>query len=358
MKAYLRSFVTAFSLLTLASAVFVALIDPYDYWNSPRVGQLNKFKPDARRHYEIIKQRQYDRIRPSTIVAGNSRVEVGFDPASQAWPAPMKPVYNFGFPGQGLPNVVEAVLLAADRHKPERIYLGLDVFDFLIKEEAWHDPATKLAIRRTPQSLMETAADLGRINLSLDAFVDSWATIIEQRKTHPVHTTPSGFNPLFEYQDAVATEGHAILFEQSNIESAKRHKSRGKAVRWPMPGRNPNFDALDLIAKETRDRGIELVLFTYPYHREPLRVADEAGLSPAIADWRRLLAQWSVNSDIPIWDFNRLNSVTTEPVPARGDTHTHMRWYWEGEHFKPRLGNYMIQIMTGQRQPDDFGNRL
>lgn len=356
MHSYLRTLAGALLVLLFMILGFTWLIDPYDYWGTRKLDGLNRYKPEFGLHFQLVKPRQYERVRPATVVAGNSRVLVGFDPESTAWPAAARPVYNFGMQGVGLDGVVDAVLAAAEWHPPERIYLGVDFVDFLITEQQWraHEPRRRPSDKRLADRLKE----LAQVSLSLDALLDSGKTILEQHVAHPEHTTPQGFNGLFHYVDVVATEGHATLFAQSNAENAKRFAARGKRVRWPGPSGSPQFEALDRIAAAARARGIDLVLFTYPYHAEVMRIAAEAGLRPAFEDWRLLLASWSARTGVPIWDFTRRNAVTSEPVPPDGDRRTQMRWYWEGGHFKPALGDRLIEVMVGKRAPGPLGAQL
>ncbi len=43
-------------------------------------------------------------------------------------------------------------------------------------------------------------------------------------------------------------------------------------------------------------------------------------------------------------------------MPAAGDTHTEMRWYWEPGHFQSTLGDKIIDRVTGRDA--SFGREL
>lgn len=62
----------------------------------------------------------------------------------------------------------------------------------------------------------------------------------------------------------------------------------------------------------------------------------------------------------PLWDFSGFNSLTTEEVPALGDTETRMKWYWESSHYKKELGDLVLDRVLdysspNRKVPADFG---
>ncbi len=88
MRAYFRTFLLSFLAALAAVAGLTRLIDPYGYWGGPEIAGLNSFKPASGKHLKAVKLRQVARVRPATLLVGNSRVAVGMDPEDPAWPAP------------------------------------------------------------------------------------------------------------------------------------------------------------------------------------------------------------------------------------------------------------------------------
>lgn len=347
MKRFLIIAAAAFALLLTGVGLFARVVDPYDYWGSPAIDGLNRYRPASVKHLPAVKQRQYERLRPTTVVAGNSRVDVGIDPASPAWPAAMQPVYNFGLPGTDTPGVVSNLIDAAKVHRPKAIFLAVDFVDFRIAERDWRtfeSSNTRSSSRGVVGILRQSTETV----LSLDALFDSLLAVAEQRSPYPAHITPAGYNGLGEYNQIVAAEGHAALFEQRNRENIRRYIQGPKAVAWPDRGGSAQWAALEDLARYCRENGIRLVLFTYPYHADLLLAFDRTGLWPAFGDWQRRLAALGAREGVPVWTFTRLDSATTEAVPAPGDTKTKLGWYWEGGHFKAALGERMVRAMLGQ----------
>jgi hypothetical protein len=297
-----------------------------------------------------VKLRQVERVQPRTLLVGNSRIGVGFDPASGLWPAAARPVYNLGLAGVSPSETVDAAIAAMDRSRPRALIFAADFVDFRLSQSQW----------RTANAPPGPAADKGlqeriEILLSLDAVEDSVAALAEQHKPNPAHLTPQGFDALAEYNDLVAAEGHAVLFEQRHRNNVARYLSGPKQVAWPGPGGSESWRALERLADACRARGVALTVVTYPYHVDLLLAFERSGLWPAFEDWHRRLAAFGEAERIPLWDFTRISAQTIEKVPAAGDTRP-MHWYWEAGHFKASLGALAVaDLVTGRER---VGRRL
>jgi hypothetical protein len=340
MQRYLFIFGMTVLVALAATAGLAWLVNPYAYWDTPVIDGINRFHPASGKHLRAVKLRQYERLQPTTLVAGNSRVDVGIDPASKAWPAVMRPVYNLGLPGTATDAVIDAAIAAVRIHPPQSIWLGVEFADF---------PQERPDARPDLTQPLEQLSLAARILLSLDALEDSLSALAEQHKSFPATITPAGYNGLGEYNAIVAAEGHAALFAQRAAEGMKTYRERGPAL-VRIGAQHPSFRSLDRLAKEARQRRIPLAVFTYPYHVNLLLAFRRAGLWPAYESWIRGLADFSERTGVPVYVFTVLNDMTTEPVPRLGDRKTHMRWYWEAGHFKSALGDKMIaSIFSGGR---------
>jgi hypothetical protein len=341
MSFYLTRFAFWSALLAAAVIGLARLVDPYGYWGGPLIDSINRAKPFAMQHMLPVKHAQYVRVSPRTVLIGNSRVQVGIDPQARIWPAPMRPVYNFGMPGAGFDDSVEAAIAAAAAHRPDTIFAAVEFLDFRVTQGDWHTqrPVPQPIAYRTP------FGDLVTMHLSLDALTDSLSALIEQHKTYPATTTAQGFNGLGEYHEIVAAEGHAALFSQRNRENIGRFLTQPKRLSWPERGSNPRWAALERLAAYCKDKRIRLILFTYPYHTDLLMSFDRAGLLPDLIRWRRDLAAFGARTGVPVYDEIGVTPQTSEAVPVKGDTKTQMHWYWEAGHFKASAGDAMVADM-------------
>lgn len=348
------AFLRLTGLTVLATLGLVAglnvVVDPYDLWGSPKITGLNVMKPALHTHLTDAKRRQYARLAPRSVLAGNSRVEVGIDPQSAVWSPRELPAYNFGLPGVRIDGVVQALAAVGADHPPARVYLGVDFIDFSVDQATW-TAFRPQPLRRDDGALERQFKRVTTATLSLDALVDSVHTLVEQRARNPETTRVDGFTPLDNYNDLVADEGHAAIFAQRSLENARAALKRPKAVAWPTPGNSLPWRLLGDYVQAARGQGIEVVLFTYPYHAELLETFRQTGQWPAFEDWMRRLTALAADHQVPLWNFVGFNAWTTEAVPPPGDHRTRMRWYWEAGHFKAALGDEMIRRMHGDTDP-------
>lgn len=345
MTRFLRQAALAFVVLLAAAAALTVVIDPYDYWGTPRIAGLNARRPAGNTHLIAVKARQYARVRPRTVVGGNSRVEVGFDPASPAWPSDARPVYNYGLAGMSFAELARQLERAVAVHRPDTILVGVDMIDFRTGERewrAWKPPPPP------PEPRLAARADMiAQVSVSLSAVGDSISAIAAQRARHATDLTFQGWEAPGGYEDTVANEGQAALFAQRNRENYLNYRTGPKAVRWPGPGGSAAWAALDRLAAVAAARHIRLIVFTYPYNADILAGFAHEGLLPAFLDLRRALAAFGAARGVAVWDFTRVSAVTTETPPPPGDRRTHMAWYWEAGHFKAALGARMTAAMLG-----------
>lgn len=73
-------------------------VDPYGlYWPYSE----GDWKPNGAAQGELVKPYLVLKHSPRTLILGNSRAEVGFDPEDAAWSESAQPVYNLALPGTG-----------------------------------------------------------------------------------------------------------------------------------------------------------------------------------------------------------------------------------------------------------------
>jgi len=123
-------------LLSTAAAVvagcgmFNALVDPYGLFRWVEQPGFNAIKPRATQTSTAFKFRVIDVTMPQTLLLGNSRVEMGWDP--ELLPkARFGRVANVALPGQGLGSMVELADHAWARSAPSTLVVGVEFFDCL-----------------------------------------------------------------------------------------------------------------------------------------------------------------------------------------------------------------------------------
>lgn len=115
------------TVLGIFCAVFVIagaawLVDPIELWEAPMIRGFNHIKPKQAVNLDVFKPFQVRRHRPEIVYIGTSRVYVGFRPEENA--------YNMGGSSLTLPDMRAYLRFIYSQHVPERVFLGLDLFQF------------------------------------------------------------------------------------------------------------------------------------------------------------------------------------------------------------------------------------
>lgn len=350
-------------LVTCALAAALNLfVDPYGLFGSPRIRGINDPKPAASDRIRYVKAYYADRARWRTVLAGNSRVEVGLDPTSPCWSAAEQPVLNLGIPGLGVGDQIAFIEHAEATSEVGRVFLGVDLVDFLVNAStpvdysAW--PGRPLErpfnLRRwmdgtsNPHYGMDRARDWLTGLFSLDTTADSLVTLARQPVNGLATVRADGFNPARDYLPMILHEGQAVLFRQKNAEVVGMLSPAGLDVYQGDRPWSWTFETLDRFLDRARNRGVEVVLFINPYHSEYLAAIGITNKWAALERWKRTLVSIASRHGIQLWDFNVFDQRTNELPPPPGDHSTILRWFWEPAHYRSEYGELMLAQMLGR----------
>lgn len=364
MARYLRLWGLAVLALLLGAMSFNYWVDPYGLYR-PR--QAGDWKPHAATQGELVKPYLVLRHLPRTLILGNSRAEVGFDPADVAWPDAYRPVFNLALPGTGTRvarRLFEHVLAG---HPPAALVLGVDFMDFLVSPDAQGgDPqmTRRLLVapggqpnpRRWLQMLHDGASTLA----SLDALIHSLDTLRLQARTGVADLTADGFNPMRDYEEIARREGYFALFRQRDVENIRAYRKRPKNLYSLGSRSSPPFEDVSAILDAARAHRIPVQVVIYPYHAHLLEILRITGFWDLFEEWKRELVRRIDQGDpqgAVLWDFSGYHRYALEAVPAAHDRSTAVHWYWEAGHFKKELGHLILERILGGKD-EDFGVRL
>ncbi|MBL8447301.1 MAG: hypothetical protein JNJ44_07790 [Zoogloeaceae bacterium] len=332
------------------------LIDPLGVFGTPRVHGFNALKPHLDHHYELARWEAARRRCSLVGIFGNSRAEIGFDPAEDAFTTRKLTAFNHAIPGSNITVAARQFgWLSRVGCAPKRVVLGLEFFDFLGSPAAEPtDPSTFPTPGKDWRFMREVV-------FSLTGLLDSFSTIAIQSARYPATITEAGFNPLFNYRQEVENSGHYVLFRQRAVENVKAWQIRASRPRL-IAGRL-SLDQTDLenFLRQATAAGSEVDLVIYPYHAEIRLVMERLNLSHQFAEWKRGIVATAArfsgqDSSMRVWDFSALQPETLEPIPPPGDRTSHLKWYWEGGHFKKALGAKVLDRLLGAS--GNFGQQL
>lgn len=345
-----------------ASVALVLVVDPYRLYGGAGRPGFNAVKPQPVRYQKQIKVLHASRLGADTFIVGNSRAEIGFDPAYPGLAANGARPYNLALAGTRLQVAREQLeeLAAAGRH-PKRLLVGAEFLDFPL------DPAAP----QSPPPLPERGrvAELTwRFNtlFSIDSVWDAARTVRLQSSPFPSSMTELGFNPLLEYKQLARDEGYYALFSQRAQDYRKRFERSPRALVSHASGTSREFEQLEaVVAFGIRSKApVDIVI--YPYHAQIMALYEEAGMLPLFDEWKNRLAALTGElraahpaARIRLWDFSGYSPYHCERIPARGDRKSETRWYWEAGHFKAAFGNRILaRILDEPRHDPQLGMEL
>jgi hypothetical protein len=350
------------------TAAFNYLVDPYGLFDTKRIEGFNATKPAAGTHVRLSKPYQVINFSPKAIIAGNSRPEMGLNPANACWPKELHPVFNLGLRGADIYMQARMLQHAIAKNDVRLVLWGLDFLDFLSMQSntgnSWHWPPQ----RKTYEDRLKVNADGSDYRgysvkklqdhlytlFSLDTVIDSLKTLLTQGNPHSATVRRDGFDPALNYINIIEWEGQNVLFKQKNHEVSTRLSRPGLKLLQGEGRRSIAFESVRRLLQFAQKHGVIVVLFINPYHVDYLASLDQAGLWPEFELWKSHLTILADEFSVKLWDFSGINSFSTEQVPAPGDKTTILKWFWEPAHYRREYGDLMLSRML--QRPCDAGN--
>ena len=364
MATYLRIWLFAVLILLIGAMTLNYWVDPYGLYRPYSDGD---WKPHGASQGELVKPYLVLKHSPRTLILGNSRAEVGFNPEDAAWPESAQPIYNLALPGTGTRvarRLFEHVLAA---HSPQTIILGVDFMDFLVSPDvSKREPEIIHRLLITPEGQVNNGRWFqmvldGTVTLaSLDAVMHSIDTLRVHGKPEVTHLTAAGFNPMRDYSRIARNDGYFNLFRQRDIENMRAYQKRPKNLFSRGTHTSPAFEDVTAILDVARAHGIQVKVVIYPYHAHLLEILRITNCWDLFEDWKRELAHRVAThsrDQATLWDFSGYHHFARETVPPAGDKQTAVHDYWEAGHFKKELGHQILVRLSGEGEPA-FGMAL
>lgn len=329
----------------VAIIFFVGIIDPYSQYGWFKQAGINAVKPDLSRYAEEIKLTQAIKLKPDTLIFGNSRAEIGFDPESPALMQHGYSAYNLAIRGTTITSSHRQLTYLLQKGiKPKRVLIALDFVDFMNPSKKVDAGAKRIAVNNADFPVDKWYWRFDGL-FSMASMKDAINTLLIQNNSEAATMTERGFNPLREYQELARNEGYFVLFRQRAEENAKTYLKKASG----------RFDKTDFIylramLKNAVAVGSEVIIIIYPYHAQILALFEETGLLPAFIQWKKEIIAETQNfsvahKEIPIRviDFSGYGQYQCERIPGKGDLDSTTQWYWEAGHFKKALGDIVLQ---------------
>lgn len=369
---YLLSGLIALVTLAAGLVLLTAIVDPYYEFGAHRFAGFNQLKPRAYEQVDIAKSMQLERNAANTLVLGNSRVEIGIDPASEVFPVEARPVFNAAVAGRTTFTALRLLEDAIAVHPPKTIIVGLDFPDYLRAQQVADasDPPIsafdrRMRVDRSGHSNRDwpwqRALDKLTASLTIGAVLDSVQTVFDQDPGHSATMTTLGFNPLHEYRQEVRNVGEQVLFAQKDATYRAEYEGYVPTTFQDV-ALNREFQEFRTLLGIAAKAHIRVELIIYPYHVHYLEMIHQLGFWDTFRAWQRAIVRVVEDQrqrsgvDARLWDFSGYNEISEEKIPPPGDRHTEMQWYWEAGHFKSALGDKILAALYGKER--DFGSEI
>lgn len=345
------------TLITLALLTgFNCLIDPYNIWNSPKIRGVNAAKSELAIHERIYKTVGLARHPVDTVILGTSRSDIGLNPNHHALG---KDAINLAISSQPYRETRRLFDALNDRQKINTIVIGLD---FFVANNFLAEPPDFVAENFTTDRSWKLA-------LSGSTLMDSVRTTIKRKVLLSDTWSENGLR-LWSGQYIKDGEGHRKLMKASENSYLSQHYLPAPSCSFDFSstkGTLPQLEEIRAVFDRAHRDHIALKLLISPSHARQWESLAAAGLWNKWEEWKHRLvkmnedeAQRAGQPIFPLWDFSGYHSISTETVPALGDTTTIMYWYFDSSHYTPAAGDLVLDRLfdfksPGRTIPDDFG---
>ena len=348
-KTYASTFVLSFIGLFVFIAAFNYFVNPYDVWSVSCIQNVNCKKTQAGNKIYYTKSKQWQDIDFDGLILGNSRLEIGINPNSDAFPSSNN--YNLSIRGARVADQALYLQNVLKTKKPKYIVLGIDFFSFrrrphapdawpigsreYLKYDVLGNPLEDYTITNTKYA--------ANALFSLVAATDSVMTLINQHR-QVSYLNHQGFDHGLGFETIHRIEGVEAAFK--NDLRQLRQKFEGEQFSLKSSNAmNSEFEALKLILKLSREQLIPIFVYISPVHIEYLNILNETGHLDLYFEWKeslvQTLAQQGYYRQQMLYDFSSPKGFVLETVP-KGRNQT-MQWWYEAGHYQPTLGDYMLR---------------
>jgi hypothetical protein len=352
------------SLLGLAAMVLAITvgIDPYGVIGTPTVRGINADKVAAADRPRLTKPLMVERRDWQTLILGASNTDVGMNPESDAWPVPLRPVFNYAIDGGDPVAQLRFLQHALVSIHPKLILVAIELEDAMrgppgtvkaspaveAAEAAAYGYEDRMRVLRdgtpNPAYALNRVKDTVFATFSLQALQDSVLTVLRQNDPERTRETAQGQNSAGNFAKWLRTEGSYTLVMDKDRERTP------KLLAWAAAGGLTTTAPLGEIVRAGHAHGAEVIVFIMPSYVDQLEVLRQTGLMPLFERWKMDVARTLESADpaaapTPLWDFSGISQYTTELLPGARDLDHPLHWFWEPIHFRTALGDVMVRRM-------------
>ncbi|GAB4371523.1 MAG: hypothetical protein Kow00121_13130 [Elainellaceae cyanobacterium] len=320
---------------TVTIGGFNAFVDPYNVVNSQPIPKLNQSKPESGKDARQFKAINVIRIKPKTVLLGNSRTDIGLDPSHPVLTS-HSPTYNLAIPGGDMYQAMRYFQHAlANQPDLKQVVIGIDLVAFEQRDDIEQlDPKLEEILEET-----EYVQHLPNLIFSSDTLLSSFSTVLSNLADEPM-------------TENYLSDGRLIRVHPPDLstqEIFRVHLKKAYFHFWydDYEISQTQLDAFRTIVETCNQRGIDLKVFISPAHATQWEAVHAKELWSTFEAWKREIVEIT-----PVWDFSGYNSITTEPLTED------MQHYLDSAHYVKEIGDLVLNRLfehQTEKVPDDFG---
>ena len=323
---FLRIGATGFVFWVVIFTAFIAFLDPYGLWNTPKIERINAHKPARANLDRQIKPLEVLRDQPRTIFLGTSRVQQGFDPAVLDG-TEYAPAYNASIPaGTIMEN--EVLLNHYFEIDPSIKHVVMEVF--LYQMILGQNSAERRSIWDLTDNLMPLFFSVGALEKSL---MTLWVNLRGKRlpfidaRGHWIPPESYGGNSdPYVYSDSIA-EIHLKIPDLNIYDS--------------------NVQALIRMKEASKKHGAKFSIIFAPNHPWDDYRLLSLGYWPRVESMYKKLSKFG-----EVYSASQYNYLLTEPTTDLLPNGERMKYWYDPIHFNSIFGGEILRSWAGME-----GNR-
>lgn len=320
-------YITLFTLVFLSVIGTFIVVDPIGMWEVISIRGFNHYKIKQTNFIDVFKPYQYVKVNPDVVYIGSSRVYVGLPPDYPS--SGGKKIYNMGCSSLSLKDTKEYLRFMYKMHKPEKVYLGLDFFQF--SKENHNSQRTGFDNKRLNEvsgNSLECILFKIQETIALHEYIKP---TISASKNH------AGQEPLFDLGwDVERGNSSAPNPEEYyyTVNSLLKYYSQ-----WEYEPKT--VEELQAIIKDAADVGVELNIFFNIDTVDVFAILDSAGKLDEYFKMKKMVAGIQ-----GAYDFSLYNNVTQD-----------RSLFYDASHYRGILGEKILAAMVNRNVPN-FGVKL
>lgn len=363
MRSLFKTYLAIFAGLLAGLASLVMLVN----WQADPYRLYHPIGPDEQAagigpYTRITKPYMASVLGPRILLAGSSRAEYALAPDVAEKALGVGPAFNAALSGTNIHELRRMADHVNAVGNVDVMILGLDfyMFNAARADQAAFSEARMAAAPEGTPNFFWRFADIGRALLSVDALEATRRKLKYQHRYGPcedrwdaeAHRTPA----LYEC-DTATNAG----FRRYAAESLRHYLSDEHLYKNYRPHPGGMAHVSDLL-RRAEAQGQRAVLYISPVHALHLAAIGQAGVWPEFENWKRALLQeveeaQARGADAVLWDFARLNELTSIPLPSENDDPWNGPFY-DSHHIRPEMGSRMLNQMLAAEGASSWGIRL